>query len=303
MQVINATATNATIIEQHATNATATNATSVLHNGMGQLIVITHVDNSKGGTKKASDFTVYVTGNHSSPNKFQGSESGVTVISGVGRYSVSQSIIPGYITKWDNDACKGDIKTNQSITCTFTNTYTPLKSGDGTGSDNKSIGSVSSSSSISSSGVSDKPTNNQPITASTGQQCPTTNVESATLRFNKPLFISGVMPLSFVHPFHITCGHVWLSPQASNFTLIAAEYTPNGYSHSAIVPLTSTVDPRTGQMWYTAHLGTTVTGINPATGETDIVSNITTLFLSSNGISDLDANIAPISLTAVITFQ
>src|SRR5207302_6351663 len=52
------------------------------------LNVITKVDNSNGGTKKASDFTITVSGNGPSPSTFSGSSSGTSVRLSSGSYEV-----------------------------------------------------------------------------------------------------------------------------------------------------------------------------------------------------------------------
>src|SRR6266849_2593748 len=61
------------------TPLTPTTPTHPLPGSLTFLNVITNVDNSNGGTKKASDFTITVSGNSSSPRTFSGSESGTSV--------------------------------------------------------------------------------------------------------------------------------------------------------------------------------------------------------------------------------
>lgn len=90
-----------------------------------QLTVIKHVDNSRGGSAVASDFTMTVNGTDVQPSaSFPGSESGTAVTMDVGQYSVSETHLANYVESTSGD-CSGTLALGQSATCTITNTYTP----------------------------------------------------------------------------------------------------------------------------------------------------------------------------------
>jgi hypothetical protein len=94
----------------------------------GTLVVTTIVDNTNGGTKAPSDFTIAVSGNNPKPASFAGSTSGTTVILKPGRYSVSSSTISGYTTTYSS-GCSGTITGAKNINlCTVTNQYTLIGS-------------------------------------------------------------------------------------------------------------------------------------------------------------------------------
>jgi Prealbumin-like fold domain len=86
------------------------------------LSVIAKVDNTNGGTKKPSDFTITVSGNSPSPKSFSGSSSGTSVTLQPGRYSVSGSSISGYSTTYSS-ACSGTASGGVPIKCTISNQY------------------------------------------------------------------------------------------------------------------------------------------------------------------------------------
>jgi prealbumin domain-containing protein len=87
------------------------------------LSVFTHVDNTHGGTKKPSDFTITVSGNNPKPASFVGSSSGTSVTLLAGRYSVSESSLSGYTTTYSSE-CSGTAS-GGLIKCTITNKYVP----------------------------------------------------------------------------------------------------------------------------------------------------------------------------------
>jgi len=89
------------------------------------LNVVTKVDNIKGGTKKPSDFTIAVSGNSPKPASFAGSSSGTSVTLQPGKYSVSETSIPGYTTS-SSSGCSGTVSGGVPINCTVTNLYTPV---------------------------------------------------------------------------------------------------------------------------------------------------------------------------------
>jgi hypothetical protein len=92
------------------------------------LVVTTKVDNTNGGTKKPSDFTITVSGNSPKPASFAGSSSATTVSLHGGKYSVSSSTISGYKTTYSS-LCSGTITGAKNINmCTITNQYSLIGS-------------------------------------------------------------------------------------------------------------------------------------------------------------------------------
>ena len=88
---------------------------------MGHLIVIVHVIDDTCHCAQASDFTIRVSGNHQTPDVFNGSESGTNVTLGVGDYRVEVATNPpnvvgaGYLFGED---CDGVIHADETKTCT-----------------------------------------------------------------------------------------------------------------------------------------------------------------------------------------
>src|SRR5215831_16918997 len=103
---------------------TVTNKYTSLPGSTTFLSVITKVDNTNGGTKKPSDFTISVSGNSPSPKSFSGSSSGTPVTLKAGSYSVSASSVPGYTTSYSS-GCSGTAS-GGLVKCTVTNKYTSL---------------------------------------------------------------------------------------------------------------------------------------------------------------------------------
>ncbi|HET7148827.1 MAG TPA: hypothetical protein VFI73_10055, partial [Candidatus Nitrosopolaris sp.] len=89
------------------------------------LIVVTKVDNTNGGTKNPSDFTITVSGDSPRPASFAGSSSGTSVTLQTGKYSVSESQISGYVTTYSS-GCSGTAGGGAPINCTVTNLHTPV---------------------------------------------------------------------------------------------------------------------------------------------------------------------------------
>src|SRR5207245_621523 len=104
---------------------TVTNKYSSLPGSTTFLSVITNVDNTNGGTKKPSDFTITVSGNSPKPSTFSGSSSGTSVTLQAGKYSVSEASISGYATAYSS-GCSGTASGGVPISCTVTNLYTPV---------------------------------------------------------------------------------------------------------------------------------------------------------------------------------
>ncbi len=87
-----------------------------------KLTVIKHVDNGNtGGTKTASNFTMYVEGKSVSKTWFPGNEAGTNVTLNVGGYSVTEGDQTGYTMDASAD-CTGTATLGYDKTCTITNT-------------------------------------------------------------------------------------------------------------------------------------------------------------------------------------
>src|ERR671922_80702 len=84
------------------------------------LNVVTKVDNTNGGTKKPSDFTITVSGNSPKPASFAGSSSGISVTLQPGKYSVSASSVSG---------CSGTASGGQTLSCTVENVFQTIPLG------------------------------------------------------------------------------------------------------------------------------------------------------------------------------
>ena len=96
--------------------------TNLYKSSVGTLVVTTKVDNTNGGTKKPSDFTISVTGNSPKPSSFSGSSIGRTVTLKPGTYSVTESSILGYTVTYSS-GCSGSISVGQTLSCTVANVY------------------------------------------------------------------------------------------------------------------------------------------------------------------------------------
>lgn len=98
----------------------------------GYLIVTTNIINDNGGTKLASDFTINIAGNTSTPS-FQAIQTPETKTVSIkeGEYSVNVINIQGYSVSQQNQ-CEGDIKSGEVKTCLITiddvDTTIPLSS-------------------------------------------------------------------------------------------------------------------------------------------------------------------------------
>src|SRR5207249_1829940 len=90
------------------------------------LIVIKHVINDNGGTKKAADFTTTISGVTTATPSAPGVEApGVTnELTTVGSYSVDEGAHVGYTRTLSAD-CSGTIALGQTKTCTITNDDIP----------------------------------------------------------------------------------------------------------------------------------------------------------------------------------
>ncbi|MDP9288551.1 MAG: hypothetical protein M3P08_10165, partial [Thermoproteota archaeon] len=86
------------------------------------LVVTTKVDNTNGGTKKPSDFTISVTGNSPKPSSFSGSSLGSTITLKPGTYSITESSVLGYTATYSS-GCSGSISAGQTVSCTVANEY------------------------------------------------------------------------------------------------------------------------------------------------------------------------------------
>jgi len=86
------------------------------------LNVVTKVDNTSGGTKQPSDFTITVSGNRPSPRTFSGSSSGTSVRLHSGNYEVVANSMPDYSTSYSPE-CSGTASAGVPIKCTINNEY------------------------------------------------------------------------------------------------------------------------------------------------------------------------------------
>jgi hypothetical protein len=86
----------------------------------GYLILTTNIINDNGGTKPASDFTINIAGNTSTPS-FQAIQTPETKTVSIeeGEYSVNVINIQGYSVSQQNQ-CEGDIKSGEVKTCLIT---------------------------------------------------------------------------------------------------------------------------------------------------------------------------------------
>ena len=89
------------------------------------LNVITNVDNSNGGNKKPSDFTLSVSGNNPAPKSFSGSSSGTSITLKAGGYQVTEENdgTSGYSVSYSS-GCSGNANGGVPIKCTVNNKYT-----------------------------------------------------------------------------------------------------------------------------------------------------------------------------------
>jgi len=117
---------NSTIKSGETKNCIITNTYNPFIPGLlSKLIVIKKVINEGGGNKKASDFTISVSGNNPSPPSFSGSADGITVQLRAGKYSVIETgPLSGYITDYSGE-CSGIASPDIINECTITNIYQP----------------------------------------------------------------------------------------------------------------------------------------------------------------------------------
>jgi hypothetical protein len=92
------------------------------------LKVITKVDNTNGGTKKPSDFTITVSGNSPSPKTFPGSSSGTSVTLKTGKYKVAGTGPSGYNIAYSS-GCSGAANGGVPIKCTISSSFSKTTSG------------------------------------------------------------------------------------------------------------------------------------------------------------------------------
>ncbi len=93
------------------------------------LKVITKVDNTKGGTKTPSDFTITVSGKNPSPKSFSGSSSGTSVTLKAGKYKVTGSGPSGYNIAYSS-GCSGIANGGVPVKCTISPSFsTPTPGG------------------------------------------------------------------------------------------------------------------------------------------------------------------------------
>ena len=91
---------------------------------LGKITVVKNVINNDRGTKKPSDFMIFVTGNSPSPNNFPGSASGTSVSIKPGNYEVVEASVSGYTTTYSS-GCSGSITGGETIKCVVSNDDIP----------------------------------------------------------------------------------------------------------------------------------------------------------------------------------
>jgi Prealbumin-like fold domain len=113
----------------------ANNSTSPI--GSSTLLkVITKVDNTKGGTKNPSDFTMTVSANSPSPKSFPGSSSGTSVTLKTGKYKVAGIGPSGYSIAYSS-GCSGVASGGVPIKCTVSSSFSKTISGNSTSTNKK----------------------------------------------------------------------------------------------------------------------------------------------------------------------
>jgi hypothetical protein len=88
----------------------------------GLLIVKILVNNRNVGNKSPSDFIIKMHANAPSITSFTGNPSGTNIKLGMGMYSVSESLLPGYFSSYSAD-CFGGMMAIDVKQCTITNTH------------------------------------------------------------------------------------------------------------------------------------------------------------------------------------
>ncbi|MDQ6865371.1 MAG: hypothetical protein M3044_16285 [Thermoproteota archaeon] len=91
------------------------------------LKVITIVDNTKGGTKKPSDFTIMVSGKSPSPKSFSGSSSGTSVTLSAGKFKVTGVGPTGYNIAYSS-GCSGTASGGSPIKYTTSPSFSLISS-------------------------------------------------------------------------------------------------------------------------------------------------------------------------------
>jgi hypothetical protein len=101
---------------------TVTNQYAPLPGSTTFLNVVTKVDNTNGGTKRPSDFTITVSANRPSPSTFSGSSSGTSVRLHSGSYEVVANSMSDYSTSYSPE-CSGTASGGIPMKCTINNEY------------------------------------------------------------------------------------------------------------------------------------------------------------------------------------
>ena len=91
------------------------------------LKIIKHVINDNGGTRKADDFTIHISGTNVSKNDFTGHEDGTIVKLDAGAYSVDETGPSDYIKTSLSANCSGTIANGEFKVCVITNDDIPPK--------------------------------------------------------------------------------------------------------------------------------------------------------------------------------
>jgi hypothetical protein len=86
--------------------------------------VVKNVINDYRGTKKPSNFMIFITGNNRSPNNFHGSTSGTSISIQPGTYKIIEAAVSGYATTYSS-GCSGSITLGETVNCVVTNDDIP----------------------------------------------------------------------------------------------------------------------------------------------------------------------------------
>jgi hypothetical protein len=103
------------------TNPNSTSS-SVNNKAKGTLLVKIIVNNKDAGNNSSQDFKVNIHANDPIPSSFDGNSLGTIVKLGMGMYSITESLIPGYVSNYSSD-CFGGIMSTGNKECIIINTH------------------------------------------------------------------------------------------------------------------------------------------------------------------------------------
>lgn len=121
---------NGVMLEGQTKTCTITNVRTIAPTSsspLSTLVVIKRVINDDDGNRRASDFTMTISGNNVSQSSFRGRENGTTVTLSPGSYSVDEADSLGYSKSRSGD-CSGTIASGETKVCVITNDDRPRES-------------------------------------------------------------------------------------------------------------------------------------------------------------------------------